>query len=72
MPRNDPVDIDLKSLPFDQLKTIQRLSSDRRGQGSIEHARHQLYVGRDKTELGERARQADLQARAYLSEQPLE
>ena len=48
MPHNDPVDIDLKSLPFDQLKTVQRLSSDRRGQGSIEHARHQLYVGRDR------------------------
>jgi serine/threonine protein kinase len=48
MPHNDPVDIDLKCPPFDQLKTIRRLPRDRRGQGSIEHARHQLYVGRDR------------------------
>jgi serine/threonine protein kinase len=46
MPRNDP--LDLKGPPFDQLKTIQRLSKLRRGQGSIEHARHQLYVAHDR------------------------
>jgi serine/threonine protein kinase len=46
MPHNDP--IEFKGPPFDQLENIQRLSTDRRGQGSIEHARHHLYVGRDK------------------------
>jgi len=46
MPRNDA--LDLKGPPFDQLKTIQRLSKHRRGQGSIEHARHQLYVAHDR------------------------
>ena len=42
------MDIDTKSPPFDQLRGIQRLSGDRRGPSSGEHARHQLYVGRDK------------------------
>ena len=37
-----------KGPPFDQLKTIQRLSKHRRGQGSIEYARHQLYVAHDR------------------------
>ena len=46
MPRNDPVAF--KGAPFDQLENVQRLSRHRRGQGSIEHARHQLYVGRDR------------------------
>jgi serine/threonine protein kinase len=46
MPHNDPVE--LKGPPFDQLKNVRRLSRHRRGQGSIEHARHQLYVGRDR------------------------
>jgi serine/threonine protein kinase len=46
MPHNDPVD--LKSPPFDQLTHVQRLSTDRRGQGSTEYARHQLYAGRDR------------------------
>lgn len=46
MPRRDP--IEFEGPPFDQLKNIQRLSSHRRGGGSIEHARHQLYVGRDR------------------------
>ena len=48
MTNHDHVDIDLTRPPFDQLKTLQRLSKDRRGQGSIEHARHHLYVGRDR------------------------
>ena len=48
MPPHDLADIDLKRPPFDQLKTVQRLSTDRRGHGSVEHARHQLYVGRDR------------------------
>jgi eukaryotic-like serine/threonine-protein kinase len=38
----------MKGPPFDQLTTIQPLSKDRRGQGSIEHARHQLYAAHDR------------------------
>jgi serine/threonine protein kinase len=38
----------MKGPPFDQLKNIQLLSGHRRGQGSVEHARHQLYIARDK------------------------
>jgi serine/threonine protein kinase len=34
--------------PLDQLENAQRLSTRRRGEGSVEVARHQLYVGRDK------------------------
>jgi serine/threonine protein kinase len=48
MPHSVPADFDGKSPPFDQLKSIQRLATARRGHGSVEHARHQLYVGRDK------------------------
>jgi serine/threonine protein kinase len=49
MPRIDPtIDLDSKSPPFDQFKGIQLLATDRRGHVSIEHARHRLYVGRDK------------------------
>jgi serine/threonine protein kinase len=40
------LDIDHKSPPFDQFTTVQRLSTDRSGHG--EHARHHLYVGREK------------------------
>jgi serine/threonine protein kinase len=40
--------VEFKGPPFDQLRTIQPLSRDRRGQSSTEHARHQLYVARDK------------------------
>ena len=46
MPQNDL--IEFKGPPFDQLKNIQRLSSRRRGRGSIEHARHHLYIGQDR------------------------
>ena len=38
----------MKGPPFDQLKNIQLLAGRRRGQGSVEHARHQLYIARDK------------------------
>jgi serine/threonine protein kinase len=49
MPRIDSTsDFDPKSPPFDQFKGIQLLGTDRRGNISIEHARHRLYVGRDK------------------------
>ena len=37
----------LESPPFDRFRSIQRLGSDRSGHASVEHARHQLYVGRD-------------------------
>ncbi|HUF10762.1 MAG TPA: protein kinase, partial [Rhodothermales bacterium] len=46
MQPDDPVEF--KDPPFDQLKNIQRLSKQRRGQVSIEHARHQLYAARDR------------------------
>ncbi|HEX7793163.1 MAG TPA: protein kinase [Vicinamibacterales bacterium] len=42
------VEIDTASPPFDQLRSIQRLASARSGHASAEHARHQLYVARDK------------------------
>ena len=41
------LDIDLAAAPFDRFTTVQRLGADRRGHAS-EHARHQLYVGRDR------------------------
>jgi serine/threonine protein kinase len=43
-----PIDIATTSPPFDQLRGIQRLASARSGHASAEHARHQLYVARDK------------------------
>ena len=42
------IDIDSTSPPFDQLRSIHRLASARSGHASAEHARHQLYVARDK------------------------
>jgi serine/threonine protein kinase len=42
------IDIDTTSPPFDQLGGIHRLASARSGHASAEHARHQLYVARDK------------------------
>jgi serine/threonine protein kinase len=42
------VDTDFKSPPFDQFRGIHRLAAVRSGHASTEHARHQLYVGRDK------------------------
>jgi serine/threonine protein kinase len=44
---SDTVDIDVKSPPFDQFRSVQRLASARTGHRS-EYARHVLYVGRDK------------------------
>jgi serine/threonine protein kinase len=41
------VDLDRAAAPFDRFSTVQRLGSDRRGHSS-EHARHQLFVGRDR------------------------
>ena len=40
-------EIDLAAAPFDRFSTVHRLGADRRGRAS-EHARHQLYVGRDR------------------------
>jgi serine/threonine protein kinase len=38
----------LRSAHFERFATIQRLGPDRSGHASVEHVRHQLYVGRDK------------------------
>jgi serine/threonine protein kinase len=38
----------LQSAPFKRFGSIQRLGPDRSGHASVEHVRHQLYVGRDK------------------------
>ena len=35
MSRTDPIDIDVKSAPFDQLRSIYRLSKDRSGLGAV-------------------------------------
>ena len=37
----------LQLAPFNRFSTIQRLGQDRSGHASVEHVRHQLYVGRD-------------------------
>jgi serine/threonine protein kinase len=36
-----------RAAPFKRFRTIQRLGQDRSGHASVEHVRHQLYVGRD-------------------------
>ena len=43
-----PSDIDSKSPPFDQLRSIHRLVAARSGRASGEPGRHQLYVARDR------------------------
>ena len=48
MPSKNPLDRYLQSTPFKRFGTIQRLGPDRSGHASVEHVRHQLYVGRDK------------------------
>lgn len=42
------MEIDTRSEPFNQFRNIERLSRDRSGRGSGGHARHDLYVGRDR------------------------
>jgi serine/threonine protein kinase len=37
----------LQSAPFKRFGAVQRLRPDRSGHASVEHVRHQLYVGRD-------------------------
>jgi serine/threonine protein kinase len=41
-------DVDRAAAPFDRFTTVHRLGPDRSGHASAEHARHQLYVGRDR------------------------
>jgi serine/threonine protein kinase len=48
MSHNAPIDIDGTSAPFSRFAGIHRLGSRRSGHASGEHARHQLYVARDK------------------------
>jgi hypothetical protein len=38
----------LQSAPFKRFGSIQRLGPDRSGHASVEHVRHQLFVGRDR------------------------
>jgi serine/threonine protein kinase len=42
------LDRHLESPPFERFGSIERLGSERSGHASVEHVRHQLYVGRDK------------------------
>lgn len=49
MPKSESLGIDTSSAPFDQLKGVRVLGTNRSGRESAEHARHQLYVGRDRT-----------------------
>ena len=46
-PRNRP-DRYLQSAAFKRFGSIQRLAPDRSGHASVEHVRHQLFVGRDR------------------------
>ncbi len=48
MSLGSPVDIDCTSAPFDRFVGIHRLARRRSGHASAEHARHQLYVARDR------------------------
>lgn len=48
MARRDTVDPQLQSDRFARFSSIQRLSRHRSGHASVEHVRHQLYVGRDQ------------------------
>jgi len=52
MARTGTTDIDGKSPPFDRFESIGRLATTRGGHASPEHARHQLYVARDKRSHG--------------------
>ncbi len=42
------LDRQLQSAPFKRFRNLQRLGQDRSGHASVEHVRHQLYVGRDQ------------------------
>lgn len=47
MSHGAPIDLDCKSPPFNQFRSIHRLAAARSGHASEEHTRHQLYVARD-------------------------
>jgi serine/threonine protein kinase len=47
MPRRDTLAAELQSPPFKRFRSIQRLGPERSGHASVDHVRHQLYVGRD-------------------------
>src|SRR3954469_12694712 len=48
MPPRDSTDIDFAAPPFDHFKNIERLGTDRSGRSTAEHARHHLFIGRDR------------------------
>lgn len=48
MSHGAPTNIDWKSAPFDQFTGVHRLAAVRSGHASGQHARHQLFVGRDR------------------------
>jgi hypothetical protein len=48
MSHSAPVDIDCTLPPFDRFVGTHRLAARRSGHASAEHARHQLYVARDR------------------------
>ena len=54
MPRRDALDPELLSPPFERFRSIRRLGTERSGHASVDHVRHQLYVGRD-TQSGSNA-----------------
>jgi serine/threonine protein kinase len=45
--RSDQLDRQLQAPPFARFANLQRLGQGRSGHASLEHVRHQLYVGRD-------------------------
>jgi serine/threonine protein kinase len=47
MPRRDTLDPELQSPRFERFRSIHRLGPERSGHASVDHVRHQLYVGRD-------------------------
>lgn len=48
MPLTDPFELDTKAPPFDQLRAVRHLATNRSGRESTAHTRHQLYAARDK------------------------
>ncbi|MEQ1757184.1 MAG: protein kinase [Vicinamibacterales bacterium] len=42
------IDRQLLSAPFKRFRNVERLGQDRSGHASVEHVRHQLYIGQDK------------------------
>lgn len=48
MPHTDPFEIDPKSPPFDGIRAIRPLATNRSGREAAAHTRHQLYAGREK------------------------